>query len=100
MTAFDPATQLPADIDTVEKAAHYFLSILYRLHKEDNYQRVPNQSREPLVTNVIGLDAEGQERAIYTVSLPMHPDYQTSVNPVFIDTLEFGSGSIPVAFYS
>jgi hypothetical protein len=47
MTAFDPSTQFPAGITTVEQGAHFFLALLYDLHKTDKYQEMSSSELTP-----------------------------------------------------
>ena len=100
MTAFTPS-QIPATgITLLEQSAHWHLALLYDLHKNDKYQEASSSELTPFITAKQGLAADETERIIYRVSFEMHPEYRTSTNKIWLDTLAFANATIPTRYLS
>jgi hypothetical protein len=97
MTAFTQA-QFPTNIITIEQGAHFFCALLYDLHKKSKYQETHSSDLTPYITAQQGLAADETERIIYRVSFEMHPEYRTSTNKIWMDTLAFADATIPNRF--
>lgn len=94
MTAFAPAN-LPSGIDTVEKLAAWSLGALYQLHKNSRYQESDAAPLIPIITAQDGLAADGTERIIFRVSLPLTNTWRESVLKFFLEAEEIASTAIP-----
>ncbi|MBW4486101.1 MAG: hypothetical protein KME14_26560 [Tildeniella torsiva UHER 1998/13D] len=98
MTAFDPDTQLPATVNSIEKGAAWFLGVLYQLYKNEKYQESDASPLVPLVTAQDGLAADRSERVIFRVSLPLNDGWRTSPNPFWMEVEDITNAAIPEDF--
>lgn len=98
MTDIITAQVPPAAISTVERAAIYHLSILYDLFGASQYQEVPNAELSPLILAQQGRAGDGTERLIYRVSLQLQPEWRTSTNALWLDSVPFGNPAIPARY--
>lgn len=97
MTTFIKA-DMPASVDTLEKVAFWALSALYEMHKLEEYGEVVGE-QTPIITFQQGLSAEGTERGIYRVSLPMNSNWASTGLKLFRNAANIGnSASVPAAF--
>lgn len=97
MTTFIKA-DMPASVDTLEKVAFWALQALYEMHKNEEYGEVVGE-QTPIITFQQGLSAEGTERGIYRVSLPMATNWAASGLKLWRNTLNIGnSASVPAAY--
>lgn len=85
----------PAALETVERAAVYFSSILYDLYGGRQYQEVAGGALTPLVTSQQGRADNGTERLIFRPSFQLAPDWRTSVNPIWLDVIDFADTEVP-----
>lgn len=98
MTTFNAATDLPPEVNTVERLAAWVLLLLYFLHGKEDYPELQGE-QTPLITFQQGMSADGTERGIYRVSLEIEPDFAVRTEKLFLLHKEFSSGSsIPAAF--
>lgn len=91
-------TQIPDAINTVEGLASWNLALLYDLFGGRMYQEVQGDDLTALVTAQGGRAGDGTERLIYRVSLQLHPDWRTSPNPIWMDTIEYAEVAIPTRY--
>jgi hypothetical protein len=80
---------------TAEALGVYSCSLLYDLFGNTNYREVQGADLTPLVSAQQGRAADGTERLIYRVAFQLHPEWRTSVNKIWQDTLEFAEAEIP-----
>lgn len=88
----------PAALETVERAAVYFQSILYDLYGGRVYREVANGDLTPVITSQQGRADDGTERLIFRPSLQLNPEWRTSENPIWLDTLPFGDAIVPARY--
>jgi hypothetical protein len=98
MTAIIVSEIPPAALETVERAAIYFNSILYDLYGGTRYQEVSGDVLTPLVTAQQGRAGDGTERLIYRPALQLQPDWRTSTNPIWLDSVPFGDVAVPARY--
>lgn len=98
MTDLIAAQIPPAAVTTVERAAIYHLSLLYDLFGGTPYQEVAGEALTPLITAQQGRAGDGTERLIYRVSLQLHPEWRTSTNAIWVDSIAFGNPAIPARY--
>ena len=94
MSAFSPAN-LPAGIDTLEKLAAWVLGALYQLHKNSRYQESDASPLIPIITAQDGLAADGTERIIFRVSLPLNQFWRESTLKIFFEVEDIATTAIP-----
>lgn len=97
MTAFNPTTDLPAQVNTVERLALWAISVLYFLHGKEDYPELQGE-QTPIVTFQQGMAADGTERAILRISLEVEPDWATRTEKFFLLAKEYSSSTIPASF--
>lgn len=97
MTAFTTAN-LPAGIDTLEKLVVWANGALYQLHKNTRYQESDASPLIPIITAQDGLAADGSERIIFRVSVPLSQTWRESTNKFFVEAQAVASTAIPAAF--
>lgn len=98
MTGFNKTTDMPASIDTVEKVAFWTLQALYEMHKNDEYGEVVGE-QTPIITFQQGLAADGSERAIFRISLPLSSNWASTGLKLFRNALTIGaSASVPTSY--
>lgn len=97
MTAFNKTTDLPVEVNTLERLALWVLLLLYFLHGKEDYSEVQGE-QTPKITFQQGMADDGTERAIVRVSIELEPDWATQPAKLFLLAREFASSTIPAAF--
>lgn len=98
MTAFNKTTDLPSSVDTLEKLAFWSLQAIYEMHKNDDYGEISGE-QTPVITFQQGLAAEGSERGIFRISLPMANNWASTGLKLWRNATVLGnSASVPAAF--
>jgi hypothetical protein len=91
--------QIPANVGgSVESLTMYSCSVLYDMYGGTRYQEIPGDELTPLVTSQVGRAGDGTERLIYRVSLHLHPDWRTSANSIWLDTLQYSAAIVPARY--
>lgn len=92
-------SQIPSTVGgSAESLGMYSCSLLYDLFGGSLYKEVQGGELTPYVTAQQGRAADGTERLIYRVSFQMHPEWRTSTNKIWQDTLEFAEATIPARY--
>lgn len=98
MTTLNVATDLPPEVNTVERGALWFLLLLYFMHGKEDYSELQGE-QTPIITFQQGMAAEGTERAIFRISIELEPDFSIRTEKLFLLAKEFSSGAnIPSGF--
>lgn len=91
--------QVPANVSgSAESLSMYSCSLLYDLYGGSLYQEVSGEAPTPYVTAQQGRAGDGTERLIYRIAFQLHPEWRTSVNKIWTDTLEFAEVTIPARY--
>lgn len=91
--------QIPTTVGgSAESLGMYSCSLLYDLFGGSLYQEVPGAENTPYVTAQQGRAGDGTERLIYRVSFQLHPEWRTSVNKIWQDTIEFQEVTVPARY--
>lgn len=91
--------QIPANVGgSAESLGSYSCALLYDLYGGSLYKEVQGAENTPYVTAQQGRAADGTERLIYRVSFQMHPEWRTSTNKIWQDTLEIAEVTIPARY--
>lgn len=98
MTAFNPETDLPAGVNTVERLFLWVGGILYDLHKNSKYQESDGSPLVPIITAQDGLAADGSERVILRHSQKVSDGWRTSTSPFYLEAVELTNAPIPPEF--
>lgn len=97
MTTFNAATDLPPEVNTVERLALWSLSVLYFKHGKEDYTELQGE-QTPLITFQQGMAFDETERALIRVALEIEPDWAVRTEKFFLMAKEFASGTVPNAF--
>ena len=100
MTGFNRTTDLPSSIDTLEKLAFWSLQAIYEMHANEEYGEVIGE-QTPIITFQQGLSAQGDERGIFRISMPMAAGWGSSGLKLFRNALNIGNAAaVPLNFRS
>lgn len=98
MTAFDPATDLPTSVNSLERLAAWANGALYDLHKNSRYQESDASPLVPVITAQDGLGADEKEHIIYRLSLTVADNWRTNTTPYWVDVQDLSNAAIPPGF--
>lgn len=98
MTAFNPATDLPAAVNSLEKLVVWANSAFYALHKNTEYQESEGAALVPIVTMQDGKAANETERGIFRVSVELEDIWREDPNPIWVNTKSISNAAIPPRF--
>lgn len=98
MTAFNPATDLPASVNSLEKLVAWANGAFYQLHKNTEYQESEGASLVPIVTMQDGKAANKTERVIARVSTEMNDNWREDPQPFWVNVKAISSAAIPTAY--
>jgi hypothetical protein len=103
MSALNTGTDIPAAIDTAEKAAFWLLLTLFDLNRGQTYKEAAGNSIDsglaPLVDVSIVSTADGNQRAICRASFELDPNYTTdTTQKLWMFAQPLSDTVIPAAF--
>ncbi|MDZ8094673.1 MAG: glucose-6-phosphate dehydrogenase, partial [Nostoc sp. DedQUE05] len=80
MTAFNPATDIPSQIDTLEKLAAWLGSALFTINSGMTVVEGPGYTERACQANNFWVAADGKTRMIIRLSLEVSPDQASGSN--------------------
>ncbi|PZO41287.1 MAG: hypothetical protein DCF17_10860 [Shackletoniella antarctica] len=98
MTTFNPATDLPASVNSLEKLVAWANGAFYSLHKNTEYQESDGAALVPIITMQDGKAANKTERAIFRVSLELGDNWREDPQPYWVNTTAVSSAAIPIGY--
>ncbi|WOD37367.1 hypothetical protein [Nodosilinea sp. E11] len=98
MTAFNPATDLPASVNSLSKLVGWANGAFYQLHKATDYQESVGGILVPVVTAQDGLAANKTERIIFRVSLELEDTWRASPQPFWVNVRSISTAAIPTQY--
>ncbi len=98
MTAFNPATDLPATVNSLEKLKAWADGAFYSLHKNSEYQESEGAALVPIVTMQDGKAANKTERIIVRSSLELEDNWREDTQPFWVNVKAISSAAIPPDF--
>ena len=99
--SFNPATDFPPAVDTVEKALAHLIFLVGDLYGSVVYQELPGALMERVADVNIIKAADGTTRAIGRVSIPLDTAYITATSQklwTFAEGLTADAVTVPAAY--
>lgn len=102
MSAFNPSTDLPTGIDTLEKLLQWAVEVAAFLHTNSQYKELKGNAVDdgfaPLIDVSYITAYDGTRRAIARMSVELDPEYNTATSPLWEYAREWNNAPIPARF--
>ena len=99
MTAIDISTDIPAQINTLERLAMWSIMALRRVNPTLSVIEVADQSPEKVAQTALAQTDDGNIRFVGRVSLEMDPIYaEDNSTKLWTKALELSNTQLPAAF--
>lgn len=100
MTAISISTDIPSNINTLEKLAAWVGLALSRCNPSLKILENPNSDSERAAQAVLIKADDGSFRLVLRLSIAVQDDYATSGNKFWINAQELSNTALPAAFKS
>lgn len=98
MTALNPATDIPTNIDTVEKLAVWTANVLSSLNLTTTALEAAGYSQRVAQSGVFYVDVDNRHRSLIRLSIPMSPEHLAGANNNWVYAEELSNAPIPTNF--
>jgi hypothetical protein len=99
MSLYDPQTESPTSIDTLERALAHLLLLAQSLYGTERYKEREGAAGEKLIDAGFVQAADGTTRMIFRGSLEIDPIYVTdTTQKLWMYTKEWGTVAVPAAW--
>ncbi|MCV3213027.1 hypothetical protein OGM63_05710 [Plectonema radiosum NIES-515] len=98
MTALNPATDIPSNIDSLEKLAVWVGMSLSAINLTGTALEAPGYSQRVAQSGIFYVEVDNKHRALIRLSVPVSADHLAGANNVWTYALPLSDASIPTAF--
>ena len=99
MTQINPATDIPAQIDTIERLAMWACMSLRRVNPTLSVIEIANQTAEKVAQTALVQADDGSIRFVGRLSIEISPDYaEDNTTKLWTKALEFSNTVLPEGF--
>ncbi|MCV3216677.1 hypothetical protein OGM63_24770 [Plectonema radiosum NIES-515] len=98
MTALNPATDIPSNIDSLEKLAVWVGMSLSAINLTATALEAPGYSQRVAQSGIFYVEADNKHRALIRLSVVISPDHLASANNIWTYAQPLSDAQIPSSF--
>lgn len=98
MTALNPVTDIPSNIDTLEKLAVWVGNCLSAINLTTTALEAAGYSQRVAQSGVFYVEVDSKHRSLIRLSIPMSPENLAGTNNVWTYALPLSDAEIPTSF--